>query len=115
MEDALLDPRIVMKRQAREERDPYRAGKVPDEVPPVGAYGSYFRSAPFPMPDLLTMTDIAGMCQIGLFAAMKLVRDKLPDYAVLRIGREIRVHSWAIARLLKMTDQCPGCSRPWEE
>lgn len=114
MEATLLDVRTIINRQAKEERDPYRLGQVPDDLPPIGANGSYFRSAPFPLPDLLSLTDLAGILQISLQATMKFVHDKLPDYAVLRVGREIRVHSWAIARVLKMADKCPGCDRPWE-
>ena len=112
----MLDPRVLMRRQAKEERDPYRLGTLPNNLPPVGAHGSYFRSAPFPMPDLLTLTDIAGMCQISLLAARRLCINRVPDYAIVRMGKnEMRVHSWAIARLLKMTAQCPGCNRKWEE
>lgn len=110
----LLDPRTIIKRQAREERDPYRMGEAPEEIPTAGHYGSYFRSAPFPMPDLLSAQDIAGMLQLSLPSTMTFIHDKLPLYAVLRVGREIRVHSWAIAHVLKMAEQCPGCGKAWE-
>jgi hypothetical protein len=43
------------------------------------------------------------------------VMQRLPEYAVVRVGRELRMHSWAVAHMLKMAEKCPGCGRQWEE
>lgn len=91
----------------------YRMPNVPIEPAKPGSPGSYFTPNPFPMPDLLTASDIAGMCQLSLVGAKRFIRDHLPDAAVVLVNNQLRVHSWAMARRLKMTSQCPGCQRPW--
>ena len=104
----------MLTKQRREARDPYRLGEAPATPPATGTNGSYFRTNPFPMPDLLSISEFAGMTQLSLPAAKRFIFERLPDYAVLRLGRELRIHSWAVAHVLKMAEQCPGCGRPWE-
>ena len=100
----------------KQRNDPYHMGDAPSFPPSPDAFGSYFKHNPFPMPDLLTISDIAGMCQLSLQAATALVHRELPDYTVVRLGKKgLRVHSWAMAWLLRMTMQCPGCGRDWPE
>lgn len=92
---------------------PYRIGSAPPLPPPPGFPGSFFTSNPFPMPDLLRPDEVAGMLQLGLPATMRFIEKHLPEHAVVRINKRARVHSWAIAHILKMTNACPGCGRGW--
>lgn len=87
----------------------------PLHPPDPGAFGSYFKHNPFPMPDLLTVTDIMAIFQINKTAAHRLIKEELPDYAVIAFRQKLRVHSWAIAHFLKMAEKCPGCGQPWKD
>ena len=87
----------------------------PLNPPEPGAFGSYFTHAPFPMPDLLTVQDIMAICQVNKTSAHRLIKEELPDYAVVSFRQKLRVHSWAMAHFLKMAETCPGCGQPWKE
>lgn len=108
--------RKVLQPARKDPKDPYCIGDAPSTQPEPSQFGSYFTHNPFPMPDMLTVPDIAGMCQLSLPAAHQMIYRELPDYAVVRLGKKaLRVHSWAMAWMLRMTHNCPGCGRPWPE
>jgi hypothetical protein len=93
----------------------YVMGTPPETPTDPGTWGSFFQTNPFPLPDLLTVDDVAGLLQLGKLAAYKFIRRTLPEYAVVMVGSRLRVHSWALAHILNMTTTCPGCGRPWED
>ena len=93
--------------------DQLKAPFPPFTPPDPGTPGSFFQHNPFPMPDLLTVRDIMGICQLSRKEATRLIHAELPDYAVVAFRKKLRVHSWAMAHFLKMADRCPGCGQPW--
>lgn len=95
--------------------DRYAMGTPPDTPTDPGTWGSFFKTNPFPLPDLLSVEDMAGILQLGRLATYKFIRRNLPDYAIVTVSNKVRVHSWALAHVLNMTTMCPGCGKPWEE
>ena len=113
MEGLLSRPREKVQFTTTFEK--YALGTPPDHPTDPGTWGSFFKTNPFPMPDLLTVEDIAGLLQLGKLAAYRFIRRKLPDYAIVTVSNKVRVHSWALAHTLNMATKCPGCGHKWEK
>ena len=67
------------------------------------------------IPSLLTLKDICAILSMNYRSALRLMHEVLvPMRGVVKIGKHFRIHSWAVERMLNITDRC-NCGRPWDD
>ena len=65
---------------------------------------------------LLSVREVQVIFMLSYRSTLRMI-DRLirPMQGVIKIGRRLYVHAWAVNRLINAVGKCPSCGRPWND
>ncbi len=65
---------------------------------------------------LLSVREVQVIFMLSYRTCLRMI-DRLirPMEGVIKIGRRLYVHAWAVNRLINAVGKCPSCGRPWND